>query len=198
MKKIALLLILLVTVASVALIALRSGKEHQQQEDLYLSTSDAAKITRTVVIAGDDWPGYSVCRSPRFAQILAEQGIGVKFEMVFDFKTRVQGLATGEYQFAVITLDSYLAQGQEFNWPGVGPLDNRRISRRRCHRRPRKHQNPRRTRYGQRSLHHRITFGIPPQKPNLSLPARKPAKEPRLHGKGIRGRSLQCLQIRGS
>lgn len=119
MKKALTVSLLLITIGAIAFSLLRKGHEEKSKADLFINTSDAAKITRVVTIAGDDWLGYAVCRSPRFAQLLAAQGIGVKFEMAFDFQERVQGLADGTYQFAVITLDSYLSHGENAGWPGV-------------------------------------------------------------------------------
>jgi outer membrane protein OmpA-like peptidoglycan-associated protein/ABC-type nitrate/sulfonate/bicarbonate transport system substrate-binding protein len=118
-KKILTILLIALTLGATIFTMTRKSRENAAQEDLYLKTSDAAKITQTITIAGDDWLGYLVCRSPIFAQLLAQEGIGVKFEMVFDFSERVKGLADGKYQFATMTLDSYLAQGENNGWPGV-------------------------------------------------------------------------------
>ena len=119
MKKFLSILLILTALGALAFSLTKKQRAASATQDLYLKTSDAAKISKTVTIAGDDWLGYAVFRSPQFAQILAQDGIGVRFEMVMDFGKRVQGLSDGTYQFATITLDSYLAQGTKLNWPGV-------------------------------------------------------------------------------
>lgn len=119
MKKVFTLILVVITLAAIITAMTRKKREQDAQKDLYLKTSDAAKITRTITIAGDDWLGYLVCRSPVFAQIMAQSGIGVKFAMELDFDERIKGLSDERFQFAAITLDTYLALGEKHQWPGV-------------------------------------------------------------------------------
>ncbi len=58
-------------------------------------------------------------RSPRFAHALADQDIGVRWEMEPDFEKRFAGLRDGKCDFVAATLDSYLANGNATGWPGA-------------------------------------------------------------------------------
>jgi len=98
-----------------------SGDKRRDQaaDDLQRSTSDAASYDEYVTIWGDDWLGYCVFRSRRFQKELEKQRIGVRFDMEFDFKKRFEGLASGECDLVVATIDSYLVNGADENYPGV-------------------------------------------------------------------------------
>jgi len=92
-----------------------SQARHQE----LLLTSDAGDVGRTVTVWGDDWLGYLIFKSRAMQEALRRQHIGLKYEMVFDFKQRVQGLADGRCDFLAITADSYISNGKDTNYPGV-------------------------------------------------------------------------------
>lgn len=119
MKTALTIFLVLVTAVAIFFSLTREKRAKAGQEDLLAKTSDAAKARRTITIVGDDWLGYAVLRSPRFAKLLADKGIRVKFEMVPDTADRFQGMAEGRYQLAAATLDSYLSQGGASNWPAA-------------------------------------------------------------------------------
>ncbi len=119
MKKTLSLLLVLATVAMIGWGLTRSWREARRQKDLFARTSDTRHFDRTVTVWGDDWLGYLVLRSPRFARALADQGIGVHWAMEPDFAKRLAGLRDGKCDFAAVTLDSYLANGEATGWPGV-------------------------------------------------------------------------------
>ena len=54
MKKAITVLLVLITLAAAITAMTRKKREQDAQKDLYLKTSDAAKITRTITIAGDE------------------------------------------------------------------------------------------------------------------------------------------------
>ncbi|MEA3208244.1 MAG: hypothetical protein QOE70_1301 [Chthoniobacter sp.] len=84
-----------------------------------LLTSDAANLDRVVRVWGDDWLGYLIFRSRRFQKEMQQFRLGVRYELVFDFKERFHGLEKGDCDFVAATIDSYLATGQESGFPGV-------------------------------------------------------------------------------
>ena len=94
----------------------RLAKAQTQQ---LLLTSDAGAVDRTITVWGDDWLGYLIFKSRAMQDSLRKQRIGLKYEQVFDFRERVQGLAQGKCDFLAITCDSYIANGKEFDYPGV-------------------------------------------------------------------------------
>lgn len=84
-----------------------------------LLTSDAANLDRVVRVWGDDWLGYLIFRSRRFQKEMQQYRLGVRYDLVFDFKERFRGLEKGECDFVAATIDSYLANGAESGFPGV-------------------------------------------------------------------------------
>ncbi len=89
-----------------------------KQAELLL-TSDAANLDRVVRVWGDDWLGYLIFRSRRFQKEMQQYRLGVRYELVFDFKERFRGLEKGDCDFVTATIDSYLANGAEMGFPGV-------------------------------------------------------------------------------
>ncbi len=119
MKKTLSILLVLATAAMIGWGLTRSWREARQRAALFARTSDTRHFDRTITIWGDDWLGYLVLRSPRFARALADEGVGVRWEMEPDFAKRLAGLRDGKCDFAAVTLDSYLANGEATGWPGV-------------------------------------------------------------------------------
>ncbi len=119
MKKTLSFFLVLATLAMVAWGLTRSWREAHRNADLFARTSDARQFKRNVTIWGDDWLGYLVLRSPRFARALADQNIGVRWAMEPDFGKRLAGLRDGRCDFVAATLDSYLANGNATGWPGA-------------------------------------------------------------------------------
>ena len=119
MKKTFSLLLVLATLAMIGWGLSRPWREAHRAADLFARTSDSRQYKRTVTIWGDDWLGYLVLRSPRFARALADQDIGVRWAMEPDFGKRFAGLRDGKCDFVAATLDSYLTNGNATGWPGV-------------------------------------------------------------------------------
>ena len=119
MKKTFSFLLVLATLAMIGWGLSRPWREAHRTADLFARTSDSRQHKRTVTFWGDDWLGYLVLRSPRFAHALADQDIGVRWQMEPDFKKRFEGLRDGQCDFVAATLDSYLANGNATGWPGA-------------------------------------------------------------------------------
>ncbi len=119
MKKALSALLVLTTLAMIGWGLSRPWRDARRAADLFARTSDARQYKRTVTIWGDDWLGYLVLRSPRFAHALADHDIGVRWEMEPDFEKRFAGLRDGKCDFVAATLDSYLANGNATGWPGA-------------------------------------------------------------------------------
>lgn len=119
MKKTFSLLLVLGTLAMIAWGVSRPWREARHNADLFARTSDSRQYKRTVTIWGDDWLGYLVLRSPRFARALADKDIGVRWAMEPDFGKRFAGLRDGKCDFVAATLDSYLTNGDATGWPGA-------------------------------------------------------------------------------
>jgi len=119
MKKLLVIFCILSLIAMAAWKATEGWRKKSEAETLIVRSSDAAKFDRTVKILGDDWLGYCVFRSREFQKALEKQGIGVVFEMEFDFQKRFRALADGECDFVAATVDSYLVNGKDLGFPGV-------------------------------------------------------------------------------
>ncbi len=119
MKKLFSTLLVLATLAMIGWGLSRPWREAHRNADLFARTSDSRQYKRTVTIWGDDWLGYLVLRSPRFAHALADKDIGVRWAMETDFAKRFAGLRDGKCDFVAATLDSYLTNGNATGWPGA-------------------------------------------------------------------------------
>ena len=119
MKKLGSILLVLATLAMVGWGVSKPWREARKKADLFARTSDAGHYSRNVTILGDDWLGYLVMRSPRFAHAMADHDIGVHWVMEPDFQKRFEALRDGRCDFAAATLDSYLTNGNATGWPAV-------------------------------------------------------------------------------
>ena len=119
MKKVFSILLVLATLAMIGWGLSRPWREAHRNADLFARTSDSRQYKRTINIWGDDWLGYLVLRSPRFAHALADKDIGVRWTMEPDFGKRLAGLRDGKCDFVAATLDSYLTNGNATGWPGA-------------------------------------------------------------------------------
>lgn len=116
---------LIVTISILAMLAMFAWKateparrQKARRRELLL-TSDAANLDRVVKVWGDDWLGYLIFRSRRFQKEMQKYRLGVRYDLVYDFKERFRGLDRGDCDFVAATVDSYLANGQESGFPGV-------------------------------------------------------------------------------
>ncbi len=83
------------------------------------STSDASGKKGTIYIGIDGWVGYFPLCSPEIKKRLHRVGYGIKcIDDAADYNDRFKKLKADEYQFAVATIDSYILNGEKFDYPG--------------------------------------------------------------------------------
>jgi outer membrane protein OmpA-like peptidoglycan-associated protein/ABC-type amino acid transport substrate-binding protein len=119
MRKLIVILSILAIVLMVGWKLTQPQRAQKARRAELLLTSDAANLDRVVKVWGDDWLGYLLFRSRRFQKEMQKYRLGVRYELVFDFKERFRGLEKGDCDFVAATIDSYLANGQESGFPGV-------------------------------------------------------------------------------
>lgn len=84
-----------------------------------LSTTDASGKKGNIEIGVDGWVGYFPLCSPEMKKRLYQAGYGLKcHDDAADYKDRFNKLKKGDYQFAVATVDSYLLNGEAYDFPG--------------------------------------------------------------------------------
>lgn len=85
-----------------------------------VSTSDAAGTKARLRIAVDSWVGYYPLCSQLMKRQMREAGYALEcIDDKADYQARMKALAAGEIEFAVATVDSYVANGAVQNYPGV-------------------------------------------------------------------------------
>ena len=119
MKKTLVILCILSLIAMVAWKLTEGWRENRKRTDLLIQTSDLQQFDKVVTVWGDDWLGYLIFRSRHFQRLLEGKGIGYRFEQKLDFKERYNGLANGGCDIVLGTIDSYLVNAREVNYPGV-------------------------------------------------------------------------------
>lgn len=84
-----------------------------------VSSSDASGKKGTIHIGMDGWVGYFPLCSPEIKKRLHRAGYGLKcVDDAADYQDRFKKLKKGDYQFAVATVDSYLLNGESYDYPG--------------------------------------------------------------------------------
>lgn len=83
------------------------------------ATSDAQNTKGKIVIALDNWFGYFPIQSPEMKKEMRRNGwvINVVDDKA-DYATRMKQLQDGKIQFAVATVDSYILNAADLNFPG--------------------------------------------------------------------------------
>jgi hypothetical protein len=90
------------------------------QEKAQKQTSDAARVEGEIRVAGDNWMGYFVLRSPELRKEMRRKGWSLKWlDDNANYPERMQKLADGDLEFAVVTVDSYLLNAQKHAYPGT-------------------------------------------------------------------------------
>ena len=88
-------------------------------EEQQVNTSDAVKIKGKVRLALDNWIGYFPLRSNEMKTLMRRDGWNLVWtDDKADYRARMEQLQKGEIDIAVATVDSYLLNGAEFNFPG--------------------------------------------------------------------------------
>ena len=90
-------------------------QDTQQRE-----TSDASATRGTLVVGTDNWIGYFPLCSEPMAKRMRQAGWVLRCENDnADYPARFERLKSGEIQFAVATVDSYLMSGAPVGFPGT-------------------------------------------------------------------------------
>ena len=112
----ALLLLVLGAGVLVGIKLLLPGFIDEQQ----VNTSDAVKIKGKVRLALDNWIGYFPLRSNEMKTLMRRGGWNLVWtDDKADYRARMEQLQKGEIDIAVATVDSYLLNGADFNFPGA-------------------------------------------------------------------------------
>jgi outer membrane protein OmpA-like peptidoglycan-associated protein/ABC-type amino acid transport substrate-binding protein len=92
----------------------------EESTELTVATSDAQGLKENVRIGMDNWMGYYLLCSKHFKSSLRNQGIRSTCENDnADLQNRFAKLKKGELDFAVTTIDAYLALGADYTFPGT-------------------------------------------------------------------------------
>lgn len=84
------------------------------------TTSDATKVKGKIQIAMDNWIGYFPLRSPEMKAQMRKNGWTLVCEDDnADYDARMKRLKDGDIDFAVATVDSYLLNAKNFDFPGI-------------------------------------------------------------------------------
>jgi len=84
------------------------------------NTSDAKNMKGTITLAYDSWVGYfPICSKNMKSRLRTEKWLLKCIDDKADVSSRVQKLKSGELNFAVATVDSYLVAGHEENYPAT-------------------------------------------------------------------------------
>ncbi|MEO7397151.1 MAG: phosphate ABC transporter substrate-binding/OmpA family protein, partial [Ilumatobacteraceae bacterium] len=90
------------------------------QDALQRETSDAAATRGKLTIGVDNWVGYFPLCSPEMAKRVRSEGYALRCEDdKADYAARMQKLADGELDFAVATVDAYVLNGVELEFPAA-------------------------------------------------------------------------------
>lgn len=90
------------------------------QDSRQRETSDAVGTRGTLVVGMDNWIGYFPLCSKPMMKGMRQEGYLLRCENDdADYRTRFQRLKSGEIQFAVATVDSYLLAGSGLGFPGT-------------------------------------------------------------------------------
>jgi len=85
-----------------------------------LATSDAAGDLHTVRIGGDNYLGYWFITAPEMRKMAARKGLQIAFtDDGGAYAERLAAFDRGEYDCIVLPVNSYLAHGATYKFPGV-------------------------------------------------------------------------------
>lgn len=89
-------------------------------EKSQLSTSDAAGSLSTIRIGGDNYLGYWFITSPEMRKNAARKGLQLDFtDDGGAYAARLAAFEKGDYDCIVLPINSYLAHGANYKFPGV-------------------------------------------------------------------------------
>ena len=84
-----------------------------------VETSDAKAMKGNITIGVDGWVGYFPLCSPQLKKRLRRAGYGIKcVDDAANYQDRFKKLKKSQYQFAAATVDSYILNGEAYDYPG--------------------------------------------------------------------------------
>lgn len=90
------------------------------EESKQKATSDAVKTRGKIRVAMDNWVGYFILRSPEMKSQMRRAGYILECEDdKADYARRMERLEDGDIDFAVATVDSYILNASQYNYPGA-------------------------------------------------------------------------------
>jgi outer membrane protein OmpA-like peptidoglycan-associated protein/ABC-type nitrate/sulfonate/bicarbonate transport system substrate-binding protein len=90
------------------------------EDSIQLDTSDAKSTRGKIRIGYDNWVGYFPLCSPDMKKRLRGSGYLLEcLDDAADYSTRFAALKDDKLDFAVATVDSYVLNGEEFDYPGT-------------------------------------------------------------------------------
>lgn len=95
-------------------------KDVYDKKSSVIASSDAVQVEEEINLALDSWAGNVIFRSDELRRLLEAEKIGLAVtDDGADYAGRMKALANGEFDVAVMTLDTYLALGEHYDYPGV-------------------------------------------------------------------------------
>lgn len=91
-----------------------------QKQEAVMASSDAVQVDHTVRMALDSWTGNVIFQSGEFRRLLEAERIGLSItDDSADYVGRMQKMASGEYDVAPMTLDTYIQLGKKHDYSSV-------------------------------------------------------------------------------
>lgn len=119
MKKTTLATIVIVIIGFIVLSVLKALMPNLQNA-YTRNTSDARATKGEINIALDSWIGYFPLQSPVLKKLMREEGYRLNIiDDKADYDLRMSELDKGNLDFAVCTVDSYLINGDKYDYPGT-------------------------------------------------------------------------------
>jgi len=92
----------------------------EQNTSMTVATSDASSMKESIKIGVDNWVGYYLLCSKNYRTSMRNIGIRATCENDnANLDDRFSKLRSGELQFAVTTVDAYVALGKDYKFPGT-------------------------------------------------------------------------------
>lgn len=108
-----------VLVVGIIALLLFKGFSDDKSAAKTVATSDAQSIHESIKIGVDSWVGYYPLCSKNFKAAMRNDGIRVVCEDNADIEKRFEQLKKNELNFAVTSVDAYLALGKKTHFPGT-------------------------------------------------------------------------------
>ncbi|KJG06883.1 nitrate ABC transporter substrate-binding protein [Photobacterium angustum] len=87
-------------------------------DHVYADTSDARNTKGVIKIGMDNWVGYYPLCSKEMRRLLRNEGYRLScIDDGADYSQRMEGIANGELDFAVASVDAYITSGKVYRYP---------------------------------------------------------------------------------